>query len=283
MTPLTNIELTKKQYELFADFIYKKSGINLGDSKQELVKTRFLKRIRILGLNSYEEYYDMVVKKRDEDELVNMLDAISTNYTFFFREQVHFDFMNKTALPTLLEKKKKTGNHRMRAWCAAASTGEEPYSIMITLMEKIQPIVGWDLKLLATDISTKVLAKAQEGLYDFKQVKTMSPMLIDKYFSRADANGEKRYQIKSELKENIAYRRFNLMTPQFPFKGKFDFIFCRNVMIYFDRPTQEALVKKMIAHLDIGGFLMIGHSETLSGAFKEQLNMLAPATFQKVK
>lgn len=277
-----DLVLSESEYKKFVDFIYKQSGIALGDSKQELVKTRFGKRIRKLGLKSFKEYYDFVVHQKNEDELVDMIDAISTNYTFFFREKDHFDFLTKVALPEILHKKKSLGNQRIRAWCAAASTGEEPYTLMICLLEATNMAKGWDAKLLATDISTRVLKKAQAGIYEYKQIKTVPKLIVDKYFDSVTADGEKQYHAKSIMKQHLHFRHFNLMTPRFPFKGKFDFIFCRNVMIYFDRETQEMLVGKMLDFLDPGGYLFIGHSENLTGAPKERVKVLGPALYQKL-
>jgi len=276
-----NFKLSDKEYQLFADFIYQQSGIDLGSNKQELVKTRFGKRIRKLGLSSFKEYYNFVVKEGNKTELVNMIDAISTNYTFFYREKDHFDFLLKTAIPQILSKKQASGNRRIRAWCAAASTGEEPYTIMLCLLEGIKNLTGWDLKMLATDISTKVLAKAQAGVYEKKQVEAIPKFSLDKYFENSLIDGEKQYKVNTMLKNFISFRHFNLMTPRFPFKGKFDFIFCRNVMIYFDRATQETLIQKMVQTLEVGGYLFIGHSENLSGPAKKNLRNLGPALFQK--
>ncbi len=277
-----NPELSEEMYRKFADFIYRQSGINLGDNKQELVKTRFSKRIRLLGLKSFEEYYDYVIRQRHPEELTNMIDAISTNYTFFFREKDHFDFLSSEAIPEILQTKKRQGLRKVRAWCAAASTGEEPYTIMICLREGID--AGWDIRLLATDISTKVLKKAQAGVYEKKQIATVSQDLQQKYFdSFVDETGEVKYKVKPILQQSLYFRYFNLMTPQFPFKGKFDFIFCRNVMIYFDRPTQDALTEKMLNFIEPGGYLFVGHSETLGGRAKERVKMMGPACYKKLR
>ncbi|MCB9748362.1 MAG: protein-glutamate O-methyltransferase [Candidatus Omnitrophica bacterium] len=282
METFNEIQLTDKIYKKFADFIYQESGIHLGDNKQQLLKTRFQKRIRHLGLNSFEEYYETVTKNKNSDEFVFMLDAVSTNYTFFFREKDHFDFLSQKAIPEILNQKKNKGINKMRAWCAASSTGEEPYTIMICLMELISNLHNWDLKMLATDLSTKVLAKAKNGIYEKKQLQSMPPILISKYFDRIEREGCKYYHVKPLLKNYITYARFNLMSERFPFKGKFDFIFCRNVMIYFDRPTQETLVNKLANFLEPRGYLFIGHSETLPVSTKSYLKSIGPALYQKI-
>ncbi len=273
-------ELKDSEYRLFTDLIYKKSGIFLGDNKHELVRTRLQKRIRELGLKSFKEYYDYVIDDKTGKELVHLLDAISTNHTFFFREKDHFDFFS-SKLPEIAQKKAAVGNKKIRIWCAAASSGEEPYTIVICILESMN-VSGWDIKMLATDISTKALAKAVEGRYRANQFKGVSPLIISKYFDREDVAGEKFYKVKPELKSFIMFRRFNLMQPQFPFKGRFDFIFCRNVMIYFDQATQQALVHKLLNFLEMGGYLFIGHSETLVGSVKNRVRVVGSAVFQRI-
>lgn len=276
-----NIKLTDKEYAMFVDLIYKTSGINLGNNKQDLLRTRFQKIVRRLDVKSYSDYYDYVVNDKGGSAFSEMIDAISTNHTFFFREKDHFQFLQSKSLPSILQKKNLTRSKRMRIWCAAASSGEEPYTIMISLLEAMNT-ANWDVKMLATDISTKILKKAIDGKYKRQQIKEVAPLLIDKYFDWELIEKEKIFTIKPALKSLISFRKFNLMTTKFPFKGKFDFIFCRNVMIYFDLETQQTLVNKMIDYLEDDGYLFIGHSENISGAVRNRLKPLAPAVFQKV-
>ncbi len=278
------LELNDNIYRLFADFIYQKSGIDLGANKKGLLKTRLQKRISALGLSSFEEYYELVVEQKDSEELVGMLDVVSTNYTFFFRERDHFDFLLNEGIGCIAERKNETGIKQLRAWCAASSTGEEAYSIMICLLEKINPSLGWDIKMLATDISTQVLEKAKRGVYGENQVQKMPKAFVHKYLDTVtNKDNNQAYRVKPILNNYITYRRLNLMNQRFPFKGKFDFIFCRNVMIYFDRPTQEMLIKKMASYLEDDGYLFIGHSEALPVSCKKYLKTLGSALFQKIK
>lgn len=275
------LKLSENEYTKFADLIYKASGINLGNNKQELLKTRFQRIMRRLSFTSYSEYYKYVVHDGSGAAFSEMIDAISTNHTYFFREKEHFELLRKKALKYIVQDKRVKQCSDIRIWCAASSSGEEPYTILITILETIEK-AGWNLKMLATDISTKVLKKALEGVYAFNQLRDMPPDLIDKYFDSFDCNGQKSYQIKQEVKAMISFRHFNLMTEKFPFKGMFDFIFCRNVMIYFDLHTQKILIGKMLDFLEVGGFFFIGHSETLPNVFRDKLKVVGPAAFQKI-
>jgi chemotaxis protein methyltransferase CheR len=278
-----SIPIKDSEYRALAQFIYDKCGISLGDNKQELVKTRLGKRLRALGLRSYGEYYRLVSEARDDEELMLMLNAVTTNFTSFYREKQHFDFLTQTALPDIAAHKRSQGSQRLRAWCAASSTGEEPYTLALTLAEFFSDYPAWDVKLLATDISTKVLNLAVRGVYTADKVSAVAPSLLERYFDRVDDDGEEAFQVKAAVRAMVTFRRLNLMDTVFPFKGPFDFISCRNVMIYFDPPTQVAVVGKMLKLLAPGGYLLIGHSENLPPVFRTQVQVLAPATFRKIK
>ena len=256
--------ISDKEFQLFSELVYRVSGIVLNASKKELVKARLSKRLTKTGIETFGEYYNHVTKHdKNGEELVRLIDSISTNKTDFFRESKHFDFLNTTLLPALIEEKKKKRNKTIRVWCAASSSGEEPYSLAITMLDHFKLNEGWDLKILATDISTKVLQKAINGVYTREVLGGVPKHIIPVHFSKVPANN-KCYVVKDHLKKLITYRRFNLMTPKFPFKYLFDFIFCRNVMIYFDSETQHNLVSKFYNCLPKGGYLFIGHSETLT-------------------
>ena len=277
------IELKASEYRALVKLIYEKSGIALGDNKQELVKTRLGKRLRALKMASYGEYFNFVSASRDDGELMLMINAISTNFTSFYREKQHFDFLLKQALPEIVKRKNAEHSARLRAWCAAASTGEEPYTLALTLLEFFNGMPAMDAKLLATDISTKVLGQAVKGIYSPEKVKTVAPALLERYFDKVTLDGERAFQVKDEVKALITFRRLNLMDAAFPFKGPFDFISCRNVMIYFDAPTQAAVVEKLLKLLAPGGYLLIGHSENLPAAFRTRVDVLAPATYRKIR
>lgn len=277
------MKLSPKEYSLFVELIYQTSGISLGENKQELLKTRFQKIMHRLGICSYRDYYSYVIDGGNKGAFGEMIDAISTNHTFFARENAHFDFLQKTALAEIVSRKSQSKTYTMRGWCAASSSGEEPYTIMIALLESMD-VNRWDIKLLATDISTQILKQAMDGMYHHSKVRDLSPLWVEKYFVREKVEKDIWCRVVPEVKQYIAFRHFNLMTSPFPFKGKFDFIFCRNVMIYFDEKTQQHLVKKMSHCLADGGYLFIGHSENipLQSQAQAYLRPVRPAVFKKV-
>lgn len=273
--------LSNREFDLFRTLIYKTSGISLNLSKKELVKARLSKRLTKTGIDSFGEYYRFVTRDdKNGDELVNLIDSISTNKTDFFREKKHFDFLNAKLLPDLISKKEKDRNKKLRIWCAASSTGEEPYTLAMTVLNHINTDSLWDAKILATDISTKVLQKAIRGIYKKDTLKDISPAILSTYFSSVVIDNVKHYKVKDHLKKLITFRRFNLTTANFPFKNPFDFIFCRNVMIYFDSDTQQRLVSKFYDCLPKGGYLFVGHSETLSKNI-HGFKYIKPAVYQK--
>ena len=282
-TLIQSIPMRESEYRSIAQFIYEKSGIHLGDNKQELVKTRLAKRLRALGMKTYAEYFHFVSDPAQDEELMLMINAVSTNFTSFYRERQHFDFLDKTALPDICRRKALECSKRLRVWCAAASTGEEPYTLALTLLDFLGEPLTWDVKVLCTDISTKVLGMAVKGVYDFAKVKSVAPALLERYFEKRIDGAEKNYEAGKELKSLLVFRRLNLMDNVFPFKGPFDFISCRNVMIYFDQTTQEQVVEKLLRCLAVGGYLLIGHSENLPAVFRSRVDVLAPATYRKIK
>jgi chemotaxis protein methyltransferase CheR len=210
-----------------------------------------------------------------------MVDAITTNFTSFFREKQHFDFLVNKILPKIVQAK-DSRFLRIRGWCAAASSGEEPYTLALTLLEFFQGRPGIDMKLLATDVSTKALAKAVQGAYSVEKVKTVPTAILARYFDQVREGKEDFFWIKKEVKDLITFRRLNLMDAVFPFKGPLDFIFCRNVMIYFDSSTQVVLADKLLKLLSPGGYLFTGHSENLPAVLRTRVDAVAPAIYRKV-
>lgn len=273
--------ISNEEFELFRSLIYDTCGINLTLTKKELVKARLSRRLTKAGISSFNDYYNYVTKTdKTGNELVHLIDSISTNKTDFFRENRHFDFLNTTLLPELISNKKKNNDRKLRIWCAASSSGEEPYSLAITILNHIKPSNGWDIKILATDISTTILQKAVAGIYKIELLKDIPPETVSAHFSRIIIENTHCYEAKDHLKNLITYRIFNLMTKKFPFKYPFDFIFCRNVMIYFDTETQRRLVSKFYDCLPRNGYLFIGHSETLSKS-NIDFKYIQPAVYQK--
>ncbi len=283
-------ELLDSDFELFRKLIYDKSGISLNESKKELLRTRLRARIERHGFKSYREYYEYVKSDKSGQALIPLLDDISTNLTSFYREINHFNFMRKI-IPGWIEEKLKARDMSFRIWSAGCSTGEEPYTLAFLMLEFLKDeIKHWDLKILATDLSTEVLSQAMEGKYDEVRLKDVPPNIAKAYFTHDVGSMKTKsgkilqnkpiVRVAPEVRSLITFRRFNLMEQHYPFKRQFDFIFCRNVMIYFDKPTQEVLVNKFYHFIKPGGFLFIGHSESLTG-LKQKFEYIQPTIYQK--
>lgn len=251
--------MDKKTFNKIREIVYEKSGISLGEQKESLVTARVNKRMRKLSISDSRDYLKYVMEDESGEELVSLLDVISTNVTYFYREADHFDFLTKVFSEWV-----NNGQKRFRFWCAAASTGEEPYTMAITLLEvlKGQKV---DLKILGTDISTVVLDVSREAVYDEKRIEPVPRIFRTRYFHKVKNNGSIEYAVNDSLKKLFVFKRLNLSKPPFPMKGPMDVIFCRNVMIYFDKIVRKKLVDEMYRLLKPGGYLMLGHSESLTG------------------
>lgn len=272
------IELTETDFTKFSRLVYDQSGISLHDGKKELVKARLGKRIRQGNFRSFRDYYDFVVSDPTGEELIQLLNSISTNFTHFFRENQHFDYLTQEVVP-VLKKNMGSSRRKIRVWSAGCSTGEEPYTIAITLLEARGSGAGWVPEILATDLSTKVLGFARCGIYERKKTQTLSQDLMRKYFLRGENQWRDYVKIKPSVKEVITFQRFNLMDALSQ-KDPFDCIFCRNVMIYFDKETRKALVNRFYNNLEEGGHLFIGHSESLTG-MDHPFHYVKPAIYKK--
>jgi chemotaxis protein methyltransferase CheR len=260
---LVNLDITEAEFAKLRNYVKNNVGISLSDQKASMVRGRLSKRVNQLGLESFSEYYDFLVRDASGEELTLFINAISTNVTSFFRSPNHWEFL-KGHLKFLAEKK---GNKKkLRIWSAACSSGEEPYTIAMSLKDNMRDFHEWDIKILATDISQKVLSKAIIGVYSEKDIIGLSKHTVTNHFDKIKiGNGQFEYQVKDELRELIMFRTFNLVTDSFGiFKNKFDIIFCRNVMIYFDPPTRKALVDRYANLLELGSLLFIGDSEALT-------------------
>jgi chemotaxis protein methyltransferase CheR len=281
---IQQLELTDTEYQTIANFVHKESGINLLDGKKELIRARLTKRISQLEMKNFKTYFQYVMSDKTGDELVFLLDALATNLTSFWREPQHFDFMAKTFIPELEAKRRRPGGGgpRMRIWSAACSSGEEPYTIAMVVLEKSPYFAsGGDFRILATDLSTKVLNIAKRGQYGPESVKTIPMTTLGRFMTRQEVDRGHIYVVKPEVRRIISFRRFNLMDAM-PFKGPMDLIFCRNVMIYFDRETIATLVDKFHNLLEMGGYLFIGHSESLSG-LTHKFQYVAPCIYRRVQ
>jgi chemotaxis protein methyltransferase CheR len=266
------LNLNEKHYKTISEMTYAITGIKLCDGKQELVKSRLGKRIRALKLKNFDEYLLYLEKDHSQQELRMMIDSLTTNKTNFFREMPHFDYLKNRVLPALAGKK-------IRIWSAGCSTGEEPYSIAIMLREELHAVDTQDVVLLATDISSRVLSKAKEGVYPEEALKEVPQTIISKYFAPAPSSGQRLFRAQENLKKLIRFAHLNLMG-EWPMKGPFNVIFCRNVMIYFDKETQCTLVDRYFELLTPGGYLFIGHSESLTG-FQHRFKYIQPATYMR--
>ena len=250
--------MDERVFKQLQKIVYDKSGIALADSKQSLVGARLTKRLRALQLEDEKAYLDYLTGGAFDQEIVQLIDAISTNVTHFFREPDHFDFLSRIMGAWLDQ-----GRTRFRIWCAAASTGEEPYSIALTVLEAIRlqksPI---DVRILATDISTRVLSACLEGEYNDVKTQPIDPRLRNRYMTAHKQDGRKRYVVNEEVRRLLTFKRLNLSEPPYPMRGPLDVIFCRNVMIYFDHPTRQRLLREAQRLLRADGYLIVGHSET---------------------
>lgn len=267
---LDEVVLSDSEFRLISDLVYRHCGINLHDGKKELVRARLAKRLRLCNIASFSEYIDYVLKDSSGREFGHLVDCVSTNLTSFFREMQHFDYLRMTFLPQLLDRKRRKESNRIRAWSAGCSSGEEPYSIAIVLLEMTEGQGRWDIKVLATDISTAILEKAQRGIYDEERIAPLSPAQRTSFLNSRRENGRHFFEVNARLRDVVLFRYLNLMA-DWPVRGPVDFIFCRNVMIYFDKPTQQKLITRFYHLLDSGGVLFTGHSESLTGidhAFK---------------
>ena len=274
-----NVVLSEKDFRRISDLVYKHCGINLHEGKKELVRARLAKRLRLGNFKTFPEYMKYVLDDKTGMEFSILIDSLSTNLTSFFRESQHFNFLREQFLPSLLERKEKIRRFKIRAWSAGCSSGEEPYSIAITLLEAVHGQPCWNIKILATDISTSILEAAKKGIYDKERIAPVPSTQKHKYLTKNRAKGKEMYEVSKSLRNIIIFRYLNLME-SWPIKGPLDFIFCRNVMIYFDKETQSRLVNRFWDLLDSGGILFTGHSESLTG-IEHKFKYVQPTIYMK--
>ncbi|MDR1705451.1 MAG: protein-glutamate O-methyltransferase CheR [Clostridiales bacterium] len=267
-------ELTNKEFIQIRDYLKNTYGISLNDDKKGLVTSRLRTRLQDKGLSNYTDYFKFLTQDKTGMEAQFFINALSTNHTFFMREADHFDYLKDAALPWVEALAK---DRDIRIWCAASSSGEEPYTLQIIMQEYFQMKPGWNTQLLATDISEKVLNKAVHGLYSNESLSALPAAWRVKYFKKYN---DESMIATDELKRLIAFRKFNLMDEHFPFKRPFHIVFCRNVMIYFDPRTRDDLVKRFYDHMVPGGFLFIGHAESLNQT-NTQFKYDRPAVYRK--
>ena len=251
-------DITEQEFQSIRDYIQEHYGIHLGNEKKSLVYSRLRMTLQEKGFTSFTQYYDYLVNDKTGEAVSRFIDKMTTNHTYFMREPDHFDHFREAALPFV---ESTAPDKDARVWCAGCASGEEAYTLEMTMQDYFRGKPGWNTELLATDISTNILDRAVEGVYDEESVKTLPQSWRRMYFKEQEAG---RLAISKELKKLVTFRAFNLMQENSPFRRNFHVIFCRNVMIYFNNTTRDALVRRFYDMLEPGGYLYIGHSESLN-------------------
>ncbi|HYE83499.1 MAG TPA: protein-glutamate O-methyltransferase CheR [Clostridia bacterium] len=269
------VSITEKEFKQFAEFIKSSYGINLKEEKKSLVIGRLHNVLAQQDFKSFSDYYDYIVSDKTGNAVTVLIDKITTNHTFFMREADHFHYFKNIVLPYLVD---KVRDKDLRIWSAGCSSGEEPYTLSMIMDEYFGSEKQlWDSKVLATDISSKVLSIAQKGVYSNDEIASLPAQWRLSYFKKYDYENS---ILVDRVRDEVIYRKFNLMEAVFPFKRKFHVIFCRNVMIYFDGKTRDELVNRFYQHLEQGGYLFIGHSESLNRE-TTRFKYIMPAVYRK--
>lgn len=274
--------ITTGEFQLFAKLIYKLAGIHLRDSKIALVSNRLRKRLKALELSSYREYYDYIARNdtKAQNEIAHFIDAITTNETYFFRHETDFDFLRATVIPEV-EKRQQGRSKSIKIWSSASSTGEEPYSIAMTVAEALDELPGWNIQILASDINMTVLNSAEKAVYGPYAVSRLNNYAINKYFDRqksATPAGEEKYIVKPHYRKMVKFKRHNLKESMNLMK--FDCIFCRNVLIYFDNESKTHVIHNLYNALNDGGYLILGHAESLM-RIKSNFKYVRPSIYKR--
>lgn len=278
VTPITyyDAKLSAKDFARLSDFIYSRYGIKMPEAKHIMLQSRLQKRLRALQIPDFSQYVDFVFSPAGIDEIVHMMDVVSTNKTDFFRESQHFDFLTKTVLPELYETERQSV---IKVWSAGCSSGEEPYTLAMVISEYISKHHGYDYSILGSDLSTIVLEKAVTAIYPEDRVDIIPLDLKKKYLLRSKDRTKPTVRIVPELRAKTSFMRLNFMDEAYNAPSNFDIIFCRNVLIYFDRLTQEKVINKLCRHLRPGGYFFLGHSESVTG-INVPLKQIMPTVFK---
>jgi chemotaxis protein methyltransferase CheR len=262
--------LSDHEFELFQKLIYAEAGIFLSQAKRALLIARLSGRLRALKLSSFGAYYRLVAKDGDAEERQRMLDCVATNETHFFREPKHFEFLEKKVVPAwidLAERGKRA--RRVRVWSAACSTGEEPFSIAMVLLHHLPPSAGWSVEVVATDLSTRVLERAKKAEYSIDKASEIPTHYLKEFMLKGTGNQEGKMKADDPLRAVVRFQWINLNAEAYPVQGRFDLIFCRNVLIYFNAQSRKRTIDRLIGHLAPDGFFFVGHAESLHGVTTE--------------
>lgn len=274
-------EISAKDFQRFSELIYDSCGIKMPPHKKTMLEARLRKRLRFHGMETFEDYSEYVFSPDGmKNELVSLIDVVTTNKTDFFRESAHFDFMTEVALPHLINTFQVGLDRPLRIWSAGCSSGEEAYTMAMVLSEVAEAIPGFKFSILATDISTLVLEKARQGIYSIDKVEPVELALKKKYLLRGKGAQSNMVRVVPELRSTVNFRRLNFLDSDFDITQKMDIIFCRNVIIYFDQATQKRLLHKLAGHLDSDRYIFMGHSETLNG-LDLPLSQVSPSVYRK--
>lgn len=271
--------ISSRDYTRLCNLIYEQAGIHLGSDKKTMLEVRIKRRLHHLKMHSYGQYCDFLFDHKGmREELVHLIDVVTTNKTDFFREPGHFDYMTQKALPDLTLRNE---GRPIFLWSAACSTGEEPYTMAVVLNEYAVTHPGFRFRILATDISTTVLEKAQRAVYTQDVVRPVPPAMLRKYFMRGRDKSNPQVRVVPEVRSQIEFRRLNFMDTEYGVGDKADIIFCRNALIYFDRPTQQSILTKLCRYLQPQGYLFVGHAETLH-ELQLPLRPVAPSLYRRI-
>jgi chemotaxis protein methyltransferase CheR len=260
------VGISDREFEIFRDLVHTHTGITLNAHKRPLLQARLGRRLRVLGLRTFTEYH-RYLKESDPtgQELGSFINAITTNKTDFFREAHHFRYLTEQWAPALKVRAARSGERLVRIWSAGCSTGEEPYTIAMAMREALGAASGLEVRILASDLDTDVLARAETGEYSAEQTAPIPPPLLSRYFLRGRGDNVGRVRVRPELRSLVTFRRINFMDPRWPIRPGLDIVFCRNVLIYFDRPTQQRILERFLGLLKEDGLLILGHSESVHG------------------
>ena len=269
-------KLSDKEFDTLSKFIYTKYGIKMPPAKRIMLQSRLQKRLRALKIYTFTEYIDFVFSKHGDEEVVHMMDVVSTNKTDFYREPAHFDYLKQNVLPKYVE----NNTRNLKLWSAGCSSGPEVYTLAIVLSEFFETNPGFDFSIFGTDISTRVLKLAHAAIYPEDAVAMIPLETKRKYLLKSKDNSKKQVRVNNQLRKKASYQRLNFMDERYNVHEQFDIIFCRNVLIYFDRETQEQVINKLCRHLKPGGYFFLGHSESVTN-IDVPLNQVKPTIFTR--